>query len=506
MEFSIKTSSAEKQRSNCVIVGVYESRQLSAAAQSLDQVSSGYLSNILKRGDLDGKLESTLMLHDVPGTACERILLVGLGKKSEFAERQFRKAVRASTKAARASGSADAVSFLAELPVAKLSLRRKMAHLAEVSLDTTYHFDAIKRKQEASDEKSAKKGLKKLVIAISDAKEKTEAEAGLADGKALASGVSLTKDLGNLPPNVCTPSYLAEQAQKLGKDYGFKVTILEQDKLEKLGMGSFLGVTQGSDEPPKFIVMEYLKGKKSQKPVVLVGKGITFDTGGISLKPGAEMDEMKYDMCGAASVLGTFKTIAEMDLPLNVVGLIPTCENMPSGRATRPGDVLTSMSGMTIEVLNTDAEGRLILCDALTYAEQFEPSVVVDIATLTGACVIALGAHASGLFSNNNALAKELLRAGEVSMDRAWHMPLWDDYQSQLDSNFADMANGGGRAAGSVTAACFLSRFAKKYDWAHLDIAGTAWKSGKEKGGTGRPVPLLTEFLVARAAKVNPTV
>ncbi|MBM3350190.1 MAG: leucyl aminopeptidase [Betaproteobacteria bacterium] len=506
MEFSIKTSSAEKQRSNCVIVGVYESRQLSAAAQSLDQVSSGYLSNILKRGDLDGKLESTLMLHDVPGTACERILLVGLGKKSEFAERQFRKAVRASTKAARASGSADAVSFLAELPVAKLSLRRKMAHLAEVSLDTTYHFDAIKRKQEASDEKSAKKGLKKLVIAISDAKEKTEAEAGLADGKALASGVSLTKDLGNLPPNVCTPSYLAEQAQKLGKDYGFKVTILEQDKLEKLGMGSFLGVTQGSDEPPKFIVMEYLKGKKSQKPVVLVGKGITFDTGGISLKPGAEMDEMKYDMCGAASVLGTFKTIAEMDLPLNVVGLIPTCENMPSGRATRPGDVLTSMSGMTIEVLNTDAEGRLILCDALTYAEQFEPSVVVDIATLTGACVIALGAHASGLFSNNNALAKELLRAGEVSMDRAWHMPLWDDYQSQLDSNFADMANIGGRAAGSVTAACFLSRFAKKYDWAHLDIAGTAWKSGKEKGGTGRPVPLLTEFLVARAAKVNPTV
>ena len=506
MEFSIKTSSAEKQRSNCVIVGVYESRQLSAAAQSLDQVSAGYLSNILKRGDLDGKLESTLMLHDVPGTACERILLVGLGKKSEFAERQFRKAVRASTKAARASGSADAVSFLAELPVAKLSLRRKMAHLAEVSLDTTYHFDAIKRKQEASDEKSAKKGLKKLVIAISDAKEKTEAEAGLADGKALASGVSLTKDLGNLPPNVCTPSYLAEQAQKLGKDYGFKVTILEQDKLEKLGMGSFLGVTQGSDEPPKFIVMEYLKGKKSQKPVVLVGKGITFDTGGISLKPGAEMDEMKYDMCGAASVLGTFKTIAEMDLPLNVVGLIPTCENMPSGRATRPGDVLTSMSGMTIEVLNTDAEGRLILCDALTYAERFEPSVVVDIATLTGACVIALGAHASGLFSNNDALAKELLRAGEVSMDRAWHMPLWDDYQSQLDSNFADMANIGGRAAGSVTAACFLSRFAKKYDWAHLDIAGTAWKSGKEKGGTGRPVPLLTEFLVARAAKVNPTV
>jgi leucyl aminopeptidase len=321
----------------------------------------------------------------------------------------------------------------------------------------------------------------------------------LADGVALASGVSFAKDLGNLPPNVCTPSYLAEQAQSLGKKHDFKVKVLERDELAKLGMGSFLGVSQGSEEPPKFIIMQHLKGKKDQKPVVLVGKGITFDTGGISLKPGAEMDEMKYDMCGAASVLGTFKTIAEMDLPLNVIGVIPTCENMPDGRATRPGDVLTSMSGLTIEVLNTDAEGRLILCDALTYAERFEPSAVIDIATLTGACVIALGHHATGLFSNNDELAKELLQAGEKALDRAWHMPMWDDYQPLLDSNFADIANIGGRAAGSITAACFLSRFTKKYDWAHLDIAGTAWKSGKEKGGTGRPVPLLTAFLVNRA-------
>jgi leucyl aminopeptidase len=262
-----------------------------------------------------------------------------------------------------------------------------------------------------------------------------------------------------------------------------------------------LGVAQGSAQPPKLIVLQHSKGKKGQKPVVLVGKGITFDTGGISLKPGAEMDEMKYDMCGAASVLGTFKAIAEMDLPLNVVGIIPTCENMPDANATRPGDVLTSMSGLTIEVLNTDAEGRLILCDALTYAERFEPSAVVDIATLTGACVIALGHHASGLFSNQDHLAKELLKAGEETLDRAWHMPLWDDYQSQLDSNFADMANIGGRPAGSITAACFLSRFTKKYDWAHLDIAGTASRSGKEKGATGRPVPLLTQFLKNRAAK-----
>jgi len=313
--------------------------------------------------------------------------------------------------------------------------------------------------------------------------------------------VHFAKDLGNLPPNVCTPTYLAEQALALAKQHGMEVQVLERADMEKLGMGSLLGVAQGSRQPPKLIVLQHKKGKKNQKPVVLVGKGITFDTGGISIKPASEMDEMKYDMCGAASVLGTFRAIAEMDLPLNVVGIIPTCENMPDGDAIRPGDVLTSMSGQTIEVLNTDAEGRLILCDALTYAERFDPEAVVDIATLTGACVIALGHHASGLFSNNDQLAAELKQAGENALDRAWHMPLWDDYQQQLDSNFADIANIGGRAAGSITAACFLSRFAKKFDWAHLDIAGTAWKSGKEKGSTGRPVPLLTNFLMRRAEK-----
>ncbi|MDO9393981.1 MAG: leucyl aminopeptidase, partial [Methylotenera sp.] len=383
--------------------------------------------------------------------------------------------------------------------VKQLSAKRKVALMAETTLDAAYRFDAIKRKKDESKKEEAKKGIATLYINVALASEVKEAKAGLADGLALASGVSFAKDLGNLPPNVCTPTYLAEQAQTLGKKHDFKVKILEREELKKLGMGSFLAVSQGSEEPPKFIIMQHLKGKKDQKPVVLVGKGITFDTGGISLKPGAEMDEMKYDMCGAASVLGTFKTISEMDLALNVIGIIPTCENMPDGRATRPGDVLTSMSGLTIEVLNTDAEGRLILCDALTYAERFEPSAVVDVATLTGACVIALGHHATGLFSNNDDLANELLKAGEASLDRAWHMPMWDDYQPLLDSNFADIANIGGRAAGSITAACFLSRFAKKYDWAHLDIAGTAWKSGKEKGGTGRPVPLLTEFLVNRA-------
>ena len=502
MEFSIKTGGTEKQHHNCVIVGVYESHELSVSAKTIDALSSGYISKILKRGDMNGKAEKTLMLHDVPGMHSDRVLLVGLGKEDDFNEKQYAKAARASVKAVAASGISEAVTYLAELPVRDLSLRRKVSLLAEVAVDATYRFNAIKRRKEAAEE-DAKKDIKRLTIHIEDAAHAKEAEAGLVDGKALAAGVSLTKDLGNLPPNVCTPTYLAEQAQALGKAYGLKIEVLERTDMEKLGMGSFLGVTKGSEEPPKLIVLQHLKGHKDQKPVVLVGKGITFDTGGISLKPGAEMDEMKYDMCGAASVLGTFKTIAEMDLPLNVIGVIPTCENMPDGRATRPGDVLTSMSGLTIEVLNTDAEGRLILCDALTYAERFEPSAVVDIATLTGACVIALGHHATGLFSNNDDLAKELLQAGEASLDRAWHMPLWDEYQPQLDSNFADMANIGGRAAGSVTAACFLSRFAKKYDWAHLDIAGTAWKSGKEKGGTGRPVPLLTEFLVSRARQAK---
>ncbi|MGB4811894.1 MAG: leucyl aminopeptidase [Methylophilaceae bacterium] len=495
MEFSIKHGNAAKEHSDCVIVGVYES-SLSAAAQSVDEASAGYITQVIKNGDFDGKSETTLLLHHIANVASERILLVGLGKYAEFSEKAYCKAVRASIKALAKGGAKNANSFLAELPIKNLNTQHKVKMLAESALDASYQFDAIKKKKA---QKGTKKGLAKLAIYV-DASDTKVAQVGLADGKAIAAGVSLAKDLGNLPPNVCNPTYLADQALSMGKHYDFDVEVLERKALQKLGMGSFLGVSEGSETPPKFIIMQHLKGKKSQKPVVLVGKGITFDTGGISLKPGAEMDEMKYDMCGAASVLGTFKAIAEMDLKLNVIGLIPTCENMPDGRATRPGDVLTSMSGLTIEVLNTDAEGRLILCDALTYAERFEPSAVVDIATLTGACVIALGHHATGLFSNNDELAKELLAAGEVSLDRAWHMPMWDDYQPQLDSNFADMANIGGRAGGSITAACFLSRFTEKYEWAHLDIAGTGWKSGKEKGGTGRPVPLLTAFLVGRAA------
>lgn len=313
--------------------------------------------------------------------------------------------------------------------------------------------------------------------------------------------MTLAKDLGNLPGNICTPSYLAEQSVRLAREWKLDVKILELKDMEKLGMGSLLSVAKGSRQPPKFIVLQYLGAARKEKPVVLVGKGITFDTGGISLKPGAEMDEMKFDMCGAASVIGTLRAVAQMRLKLNVIGLVPTAENMPDGAASKPGDIVTSMSGQTIEILNTDAEGRLILCDALTYAERYKPQAVVDIATLTGACIIALGNVCSGLFSNKDALAGELLAAGLESRDRAWQLPLWDEYHEQLKSNFADVANIGGRAAGSVTAACFLSRFAKKYAWAHLDIAGTAWRSGKDKGASGRPVPLLTSFLMKRAGK-----
>jgi leucyl aminopeptidase len=331
----------------------------------------------------------------------------------------------------------------------------------------------------------------------------TEARKTLAQSVAIANGLELSKTLGNLPPNICTPTYLANTAKQLGKDYKVGVEVLDRKQLEALKMGSFLSVTQGSEQPPKFIVLKHMGGKAKDAPVVLVGKGITFDTGGISLKPGAGMDEMKYDMCGAGSVLGTFRAIAEMQLKLNVIGVIPTCENMPSGRATRPGDIVTSMSGQTIEILNTDAEGRLILCDALTYVERFKPAVVVDIATLTGACVTALGHHNTGLFTRHDqahdALANELLAAGKAANDTAWRMPIEDAYQEQLKSNFADIANIGGPPGGSITAACFLERFTRKYTWAHLDIAGTAWKSGAAKGATGRPVPLLTSFLLERA-------
>nr|MBP6712235.1 leucyl aminopeptidase [Propionivibrio sp.] len=369
---------------------------------------------------------------------------------------------------------------------------------AMLSLDSAYRFDQFKSKKNENHSK-----LRKLAFAVEQRSELALAEDALLQGQAIAEGMALAKTLGNLPGNVCTPTYLADTALQIAEDHAIQCEILERADMEALGMHSLLSVAKGSHQPPKLIVLQYKGGEESDKPLLLIGKGITFDSGGISLKPGEGMDEMKFDMCGAASVLGTLKAVALMKLPINLTVIVPTTENMPGGAASKPGDIVASMSGQTIEILNTDAEGRLILCDALTYAERFSPDAVIDVATLTGACVIALGHVATGLFANDDALARELLSAGDEALDRAWQMPLWDDYQDLLTSNFADMANIGGRPAGSVSAACFLSRFAKKYEWAHLDIAGTAWKSGAEKGATGRPVPMLAHYLLKRAGKLS---
>ena len=500
MEFSIKAGSPEKQRSDCIVAGVFENGKLSGAAQVLDKASKRALSHIIARGDMNGKAGSTLLLHKLPNIDSERVLLVGLGKHNELNAKRLQDAVRAAVRALQATGTKDATLYVTDWSVSGKNEAVKhdsswcLTQAVLAADEADYRFDRLKSKPEKNG-----RALGKIHFGVDDGKAATTLKKILAQAVAMAQGVKLAKDLGNLPGNICTPTYLANQAKALAKTHKLKVTILEEKDMHKLGMHSLLSVTRGSRQPAKLITLQYVGGDKKQKPIVLVGKGITFDSGGISLKPGADMDEMKYDMCGAASVLGTIQAIAEMGLKLNVVGIIPSCENMPDGAASKPGDIVKSMSGQTIEILNTDAEGRLILCDALTYAAKFEPDTVVDIATLTGACVIALGHVASGLFSNQDKLAKELLDAGSAIHDRAWHMPLWDDYQQQLDSNFADMQNIGGRAGGSITAACFLSRFTKDYRWAHLDIAGTAWKSGKDKGATGRPVPLLTQFLIDRA-------
>jgi len=498
MEFSIKSGNPEKQRGACVVVGVFESRKLTPSAESIDKASNSLLSDILRRGDMEGKAGSTLLLHNVPGMLCDRVLLVGLGKEKEFRDKEYCAAIRNALKALRDTGAQNATIFLTEISVPKRNTEWRVRQAATLSQDSEYRFDQFKSKKNENHSK-----LRKLAFAVEQRSDLALAEDALFQGQAIAEGMALAKTLGNLPGNVCTPTYLADTALQIAKDHAIHCEILERAEMEALGMHSLLSVAKGSHQPPKLIVLQHKGGKESDKPLVLVGKGITFDSGGISLKPGEGMDEMKFDMCGAASVLGTLKAVAMMKLPINLTVIVPTTENMPGGAASKPGDIVASMSGQTIEILNTDAEGRLILCDALTYAERFSPDTVIDVATLTGACVIALGHVATGLFANDDTLARELLSAGDEALDRAWQMPLWDDYQDLLKSNFADMANIGGRPAGSVSAACFLSRFAKKYEWAHLDIAGTAWKSGAEKGATGRPVPLLAHYLLKRAGKLN---
>jgi leucyl aminopeptidase len=500
MEFTIKSGSPEKQRSACVVVGVFDNRKLSLSAELVDRASNGYVSEIIRRGDMEGKLGATLLLHNVRGTLADRVLLVGLGKERDFRDKEFRAAIRAAVKLLNETGSYEAVIYLTEEKVKRREVAWRIEHAVVVAMDAVYRYERLK-----SEPTEVRRPLRKLTLSVPQRSDLTDGERAAAHGLAIAHGMDFARDLGNTPANVCTPNYLAEQVQKLGEMFpAVKVQALERSEIEALGMGSFLSVTRGSDEPPRFLVLEYLQSPRKAKPFVLVGKGVTFDTGGISLKPPADMDHMKFDMCGAATVLGTMRAIAEINAPINLVVLVPACENMPSGRATKPGDVVTSMSGQTIEVLNTDAEGRLILADALTYAERYEPEAVVDVATLTGAMVIALGHVACGIFSNNDTLARALLQAGDDAYDRGWQLPLWDDYQEGLASNFADVANVAGRAGGSITAACFLSRFTKKYDWAHLDIAGIAYKEGKEKGATGRPVPLLTRWLLSHGEPVTP--
>ena len=501
MEFSIRAATPEKAKTGCLVLGIYKNAgagapQLSRAAQAADRAAGGRLREILAHGDLSAKAGATLLLHKVPGLAAERVLLLGLGEQKEFSETAFRDAVRGAAGALKGLGAQDATLYLAELKVAGRNAAWNLRQAVLGVREAFYRFDQLKTQK-----KAPTPTLADVTLALQVGPVTLQAQAAMREAAATADGVDLARTLGNLPPNICTPGYLADEAHKLARQFKLGIEVLERRDMEKLGMGALLAVAHGSHQPPKLIVLRYAGGKKQAKPVVLVGKGITFDTGGISLKPAGEMDEMKFDMSGAGSVLGALRALAGMKAPVNVIGVVPASENMPGGAATRPGDVVKTLSGQSVEILNTDAEGRLILCDALTYAERFQPEVVVDIATLTGACVIALGHVATGLFANDEKLAAELRAAGDDAWDRVWPMPLWEDYQEQLRSNFADMANIGGRPAGSVTAACYLSRFARKLRWAHLDVAGTAWKSGRDKGSTGRPVPLLVRFVMRRAGQ-----
>lgn len=494
MEFTVKSGSPEKQRTACIVVGVYEARRLSPSAEQLDQASDGALSSIVRRGDMEGRTGDALLLHSVPHLAAERVLLIGCGRERELDDNRFRQLCAESVRRLDSTGSAEAISFLTELHVKGRDLNWKIEQAILAARDTLYRFEELKSKKS-----ELRRPLRKLVLAVPGRRELAAAEPVVQVALAIADGVQLAKDLGNMAPNICTPSYLADRAKSMAQAYeSLTVKIIDRKEMEKLGMGALLSVARGSEEPPKLVVFEYRNAPKDQKPLVLVGKGVTFDSGGISIKPAKAMDEMKYDMCGAASVFGTIQACAELQLPVNLIGLVPATENLPSGKATKPGDVVTSSSGQTIEILNTDAEGRLILCDALTYAERYQPAAVVDIATLTGAIIVALGRSPHGLFSNHQPLAHELLAAGQAAADRAWEMPLWDEYQEQLKTNFADMANIGGPDGGAITAASFLARFTSKYHWAHLDIAGTAWKGGDQKSATGRPVPLLTHFVLHR--------
>ncbi len=491
MNFQAKALNLVTQATNCAVIAIYEKGIISPEAKAVDTASSGLLTTLIKQNELTGKLATTTLLHHVAGVKAERVLVVGFGPKKALSPEQFVKVINKIALIVKRTPSKDLTLCLSDVEVNQHSEAWKAQQSAKLINANLYSFDQLKSG------KKAPATLKKGIYQLGDSKNASTVRKALTSGTAIASGMALTRDLGNLPGNICTPSYLSKEAKKLARgNPKLSTKIMGEKQMAELGMGSLLSVSAGSEEPAQLIVMTYQGGKKSDRPTVLVGKGITFDTGGISLKPGAGMDEMKFDMCGAASVFGALKATLEMELPINLTVVVAAAENMPGGKATKPGDVVTSMSGQPNAVLNTAAEGRLVLCDALTYVERFNPKTVIDVATLTGACVVALGKHATGLYSNNDELAESLIKSSYSSQDKAWQMPLWDEYQQQLDSNFADMGNIGGPGGGSITAACFLSRFTKKYHWAHLDIAGTAWHSGAAKGATGRPVAMLVDYLV----------
>ncbi len=495
MEFKAIVDVKARDTAECAVVGVYEQGDLGVAAQLIDTQLGGLIGALHSGGDLAGKVGDVLLLPAPKGAASARVLLIGLGPRATFARKHYRKALHAAALALGKTGASSATVYLTleEIPDVDAAYRARM--VAEIFCVHAYKIPDLKT---APKPKAPK--LITVGVAADTARTAKSMAEGLVVGAAIGSGIALARDLGNLPPNICTPTYLGNRALQLAKEFpSIKAKAIDAAGIKLLKMGAFLAVTQGSDQAPRLIVCEYRGAKKEVAPVCLVGKGITFDSGGISLKDPPAMDEMKYDMSGAGSVLGALRAVAELKLPINLVVVVAACENMPSGAAVKPADIVTTMSGQTVEILNTDAEGRLVLCDAITYSRRFKPAVVIDVATLTGACIVALGNHFSGLMSNDEGLADDLAAAGIRADDRVWPLPIGDEYVDQLKSNFADIANVGGREGGACTAASFLWKFAKDLKWAHLDVAGTAWLSGSQKGSTGRPVPLLVDFLVTRA-------
>jgi leucyl aminopeptidase len=489
LEFELNRDAPAAVEADCIVVGVFADQSLTAAGTALDTASGGRLRALLARGDVSGKAGKTALLHDLPNVRSPRVLVVGLGEAAKFGVAQYLKAVGDAVRALKAGPVAHALITLPEANIAGRDAAWAIRQAVIAADHAAYRYTATLGEQSRA---KIEPGLRRVSIAGDDA-------AALAQGTAIAAGVKFARELGNLPPNICNPGYLAQQAQEFASRFDTtECEVLDREQMQQLGMGSLLAVARGSANPPKLIVLKY-RGAGDAKPYVLVGKGITFDTGGINLKVQGGVEEMKYDMCGAANVLGTFVAAVGMRLPINLNVLVPAVENMPDADSYRPSDVLTSMSGKTIEVGNTDAEGRLILCDALTYAQRFEPAALVDVATLTGACMVALGRFAAGLMTKHDDLANELLQAGEHVFDRAWRLPLWDEYQTQLESTFADVYNIGGRWGGAITAGCFLARFTEGQRWAHLDIAGVANDEGKRGMATGRPVGLLSQWLIDRA-------